>query len=459
LAALATLVVTGALFLPTAVPASATNSATTTTATASASTSPPRYATNGLWVTDAQGRDLFLRGVDVSAAEYTPTDQALPWGPADFVAMRAAGVTVVRLPIAWALIEPAPGHFDQAAIDRAVQIVDWAGAAGLRVVLDMHQYLWTACFGGLGIPTWAVPNCPAAPPTNLVQQEADILIAENAFWKSPALQADFAQAWVRVARAVGQPYFLLGYDLLNEPGPGLIPNELFEQAYLAPFYRAVGRQLRAVDPGSLLFVEPSILNGLVNGVSQFLGPIGLSRLVYEPHQYGAVSLNPDGIAGLGAFDLFGPAQFLPDLTLDVAVAQRMGAAIWLGEWGAINPVGSVRPTNFVEDDLTEQDQFMLGSAYWSYDSSLAGPNAAIGAQLTRVVPDTIAGTPRSIATGTAGLTLTWLSDGGQTLISYPVGCVPVAQVVSGTASTSIVPGDYLAATAPPGRVVTLKVTC
>jgi endoglycosylceramidase len=174
--------------------------------TASAATStPPRYSTNGLWVTDAQGRDLFLRGVDVTGAEDTPTSDPLPYGPADFLAMRAAGATVARIPIAWAMIEPTPGRYDPATIARAVQIVDWAGAAGLRVVLDMHQYLWTGCFGGNGMPRWTVPDCPASPPSSVATQEADVLLAENAFWHSPVLQADFARMWVQVARAVGHP--------------------------------------------------------------------------------------------------------------------------------------------------------------------------------------------------------------------------------------------------------------
>jgi endoglycosylceramidase len=417
----------------------------------------PRYATNGLWVTDAQGRDLFLRGVDVTGAEDTPTSQPLPYGPADFRAMRAAGATVVRLPIAWAMIEPAPGIFDQAAIARAVEIVDWAGAAGLRVVLDMHQYLWSGCFGGNGIPNWAVPDCPATPPTNVAEQEADVLVAQNTFWHSPALQGDFTQAWLRVARALGHPYFLLGYDILNEPGPGLIPNEIFEAQYLAPFYRSVGSALRAVDPGSLLFVEPSVLNGLVNGSSQFLGPLGLSRVVFEPHQYGVVSFNADTM--VGAADVAGPSQFLPDLTIDFAVAKRIGSAIWLGEWGAINPAVSLRPTAYVEDDLTAQDHFLLGSAYWSYDASRRGPNTALGAQMTRLTPDAIAGTPESISTGTSQLTLSWVSDGGQTLLSYPSGCVPHVTMVAGVATMVVLAGDYVGVTAPSGTHATVQVTC
>jgi endoglycosylceramidase len=422
-----------------------------------ASAPPARYGTSGLWITDALGRDLFLRGVDVSGAEDTPTADPLPYDAADFVAMRAAGVTVVRLPIAWALLEPTPGHIDPAALARAVQIVHWAGAAGLHVVLDMHQYLWAPCLGGNGMPNWAVPDCPSTPPTNVATQELYDLVAQNAFWHSPTLQADFARVWVQVAQAVGQPSYLLGYDILNEPGPGLIPNEIFEEDYLAPFYRAVGTQLRQVDPGSLLFVEPSVLNGLVNGSSQFLGPIGLSRLVYEPHQYGVVSLNAD--TSIGVVDLAGPLQFLPDLTLDFAIARRIGSAIWLGEWGAINPAVSLRATNYVIDDLSEQDQFMLGSSYWSYDSSLSGSNVAIGDQLRRITPFAIAGTPVAISTGTALMTLSWRSSGGQTLVSYPSACSPVATVTKGRAEVVVLPGDYLGVTAPNGQSTGLRVIC
>jgi hypothetical protein len=417
----------------------------------------PRYSTNGLWITDAQGRDLFLRGVDVSGAEYTPTNQVLPYDEADFATMRADGATVVRIPIAWAMIEPTPGHFDQTAINRAVQIVDWAGNAGLKVVLDMHQYIWASCFGGLGMPLWTIPNCPSTPPTNVALQEADVLVAQNAFWHSTVLQSDFARAWVQVAKAVDHPNFLLGYDILNEPGPGLIPNEVFEEDYLAPFYRNVGSQLRQVDPGALLFVEPSDLNGLVNGTSQFLTPIGLPRLVYEPHQYGAVSFNVD--ATVGVFDVAGPAQFVPDLFLDFLVAKRINAAIWLGEWGAINPAVSYQPYAYVDDDLTEQDAFMLGSAYWSFDSSLSGPDKAIGAELTRITPYAIAGTPTSIVTGTQSMTLSWHSDGGETLVSYPAACDIAIRVTGGTAAVTPEANYFLGVTMPSGSNATLHVYC
>jgi endoglycosylceramidase len=422
-------------------------------ASAAARPPAPAFRTHGLWIQDQQGRDLFLRGFDLTGGEDTPTTSLLPYGPATFSAIRDAGASVVRLPIAWALIEPTPGHIDPLALARARQIVQWASAAGLKIVLDMHQYLWAPCFGGNGIPDWAVPNCPSSPPTSIVGQEADDLIAENAFWHSPSLQADFAGAWVAVARAVGDPPGLLGYDLLNEPGPGLIPNELFETDYLAPFYRMVGSRLRALHEAPLLFVEPSILNGLVNGSSQFLGPIGLPDLVYEPHQYGAVSFNADSAVGVA--DLAGPPQFLADLTIDQNVASRIGAALWLGEWGAINPVVSLRPDNYVDDDLDAQDLFLMGSAYWSFDSSAA--NAPIMTELTRIAPAAIGGTPIAISTGSA-LTMTWRSDGAPTLIDLPIPCHATVEV-SGGPSTSSVETGSVTISAARDEVLTARAAC
>jgi endoglycosylceramidase len=404
----------------------------------------PAFTTSGLWVLDTQGRHLYPRGFDVSGAEYTPTDAPLPYGPGAFRAIRASGATVVRIPIAWALIEPSPGYFDPAALARAQQVVQWAGNAGLDVVLDMHQYLWSSCLGGLGMPRWAVPNCPDKPPSNPLQQEADIAVAANAFWTNSSLQAQFTQAWTAVARAVGRPSYLIGYDIFNEPYPGLTPMEVFEAHYLTAFYRTVGSALRRVNPDALLYVEPSILNGVVNGSSQFLGPIGLPGVVYEPHQYGVASENTDGIGGVGAIDLGGPTQFAYDLEVDRLVAARMGAALWLGEWGALNASNdNYQAYSYVNDDLAAQDALLVPSAYWSYDV-LSPQNAGLGlaGAFRRAEPWAIAGTPLAIATGTAGSSLRYLSDGGRTLVSLPSGCGPSVSFTSGRAAVSV-SGNWL----------------
>jgi hypothetical protein len=57
------------------------------------------------------------------------------------------------------------------------------------------------------------------------------------------------------------------------------------------------------------------------------------------------------------------------------------------------------------------------------------------------------------------MTLSWRSDGGQTLISYPAQCSPQTSVPKGTASVEQLAGDYLGVTAAAGAVVTIAVTC
>src|SRR5581483_12294057 len=98
-------------------------------AAASARAAKSGYHTDGLWVLDGEGRHLVLRGVNVSGGEFTPTGKPLAWGPEEFVHLKQLGFNVVRLPIAWANIEPTKGHYDAAAIQRAHDIVQWAGQA------------------------------------------------------------------------------------------------------------------------------------------------------------------------------------------------------------------------------------------------------------------------------------------------------------------------------------------
>jgi endoglycosylceramidase len=422
----------------------------------------PRFATDGLWMVDSKGRELFLRGFDVTGAEDTPTDKALTFGPADFQAMRAAGTTVVRLPIAWAMIEPVRGHFDTAALARARQMVEWAREAGLLAVLDMHQWLWSSCFGGNGMPAWAVPGCPASPPTDPAVQLIDIEDAAQYFWDSPGLQSEFAQAWVHVVRTVGAPANLLGYDILNEPQPGDIPPEFFEAHYLAPFYQSVGVRLRAVDPGGLLFVEPSAVNGEVNGSSQILGPIGLTRVVYQPHQYGLDSFNADGGGGLGVGDFAGPSQFSADMAADDAVARRMGAAVWLGEWGAlVESDTSIQADAWIRDDLSAQDSAQLGSAYWSWNGQADGAKTqpAVLAELTRITPMAVGGSLDKIVTSTHSTALTWSSSGKSTIVSVPASCTPVVSVVAGKAWVTGRSSGWLAVKAPAGDTADITVSC
>ena len=414
---------------------------------------PPRFSTKGLAITDAGGRTLLLRGVDVMGAEYTPTNQPLPYDASDFAKIRATGATVVRLPIAWANVEPQRGHYDPAALDRARQIVADAGAAGLLVVLDMHQWNWSPCYGGNGMPEWAVNPCPHMTSASTAGLAIETP-AETAFWTSKDLQAAFANAWVAVARAVGSPPNLLGYDLLNEPPVGLIPPGVFENAVLKPFYQRVAASLRAVDPGGLIFVEPTI-SDFANRFTMV--GLGIDRAVYSPHLYGD-SFND---AQNQAADLAGPTQFVPDLALGAQEAKNIGAALWPGEWGALDPHDPIgyKEVDYARDMLHAQDSFQVGSAYWTYNRTAPSWDPLIAAVFTRPSAFAVAGSLLTVTSDEHHLHLQWCSDGGTTRISVPATWTAPSVVTTGpVTSTATTDAGFLDFTAPRGATVAVDVS-
>jgi hypothetical protein len=418
---------------------------------AHANVPPPRFSTDGRWIVDASGRKLVLRGLDVMGAEFTPTAAPLPFSGADFATIRAMGATVVRIPIAWANIEPTRGRYDPAALARAHDVVAAAGAAGLLVVLDMHQWHWSPCYGGNGMPEWATSPCPYTPATT--QSVVEEAIPESAFWRSADLQSRFADAWAAVVTAVGAPPYLLGYDLLNEPPNGTIPPAVFERSYLVPLYRKVAARIRAIDPGGLIVVEPPLSASITRSV---MPPLHIDRAVYSTHLY-ADSLND---AAGRAGDVAGPAQFAPELDLGAAEAARVGAAFWPGEWGNLDETQTVgyHELQYAEDMLAAQYTAMVGSAYWTFWNGFPF-TTPVRQILTRPSVFAVAGTPVRFSGTETALSLRWVAGGGGvTTISVPASwTAPAVTVDAGVVTVARRPG-WVDLSAPPGSTVAVTIT-
>src|SRR5690348_12128439 len=111
--------------------------------------------TEGLdWVTtrdnrmiDSAGRTVLLRGFNVDSlledgvrkADLTETDAAL---------MESSGVTAVRIPFSWALLEPVRGSIDSTYLDRIDAAVDLLARHRIRSILALHIRDWSAHYGG-----------------------------------------------------------------------------------------------------------------------------------------------------------------------------------------------------------------------------------------------------------------------------------------------------------------------
>jgi len=75
--------------------------------------------------------------------------------PADVQLLRDIGLNAYRLSVEWARIEPEPGRFDQAAIDRYRRLIEALRAAGIEPLVTLHHFTnpqWLAERGGWSDP-------------------------------------------------------------------------------------------------------------------------------------------------------------------------------------------------------------------------------------------------------------------------------------------------------------------
>jgi endoglycosylceramidase len=249
---------------------------------------------------DAEGRTVLLHGVnarvegvfDDALPDGTLTIGAIPaFGADDAAAMRAMGFDALRLPIHWSLLEPTEtGGFDDGYLDAVARVVDVCGAAGVLVVVDVHQDGYTKFIGDDGAPLWA--TIPAPPPRDATDPNRDISTAAmDAFDTllgsapgSPALQARFAAMLSHVAARFAGDAAVVGFEVLNEP--------LAEQADLDRFHRTMIAAAHGAAPKKLVFFEPSATRNVLD-----TGPLGSGSLgagsVYAPHVYTRVFVGGD----------------------------------------------------------------------------------------------------------------------------------------------------------------------
>jgi endoglycosylceramidase len=362
----------------------------------------PPLASDGTWVRDRESRVVLLRGLNYSGLEFGNL-VGRPRGPeeADFAQMAGFGINAIRLPIAWAYVEPAPNAYDDAYLaDNVDPIVDWAARHGLWVVLDMHQYLWSPCTGGNGVPAWTCEG--RGYPATL----DGAYRAQTDFWAG-ALAPDgrrlvdhLLDVWERVARRYAGSETVVALDLFNEPGDRA-HQATFERDSLYPFYREAIARIRAAGATQLIALEPPITRNI--GVRARPEPVGDENLIFAPHLYTTTF-------GLPNLKYTGDREAVTrDYAQTVAEAAEQGGVPWIGEYGGITDVagGYLDATErFLADSLAEQDRLLIGSAWWAYFPSDNGfsivdadgvPKGRLADILTRPWARRIGGVPIAMA--------------------------------------------------------------
>ncbi|URM93315.1 glycoside hydrolase family 5 protein [Actinomadura madurae] len=344
-------------------------------------------------IVDSQDRTVLLRGTNVNQlVDYAVNDPALPTVVPltrdDFAQMATLGFTVVRLNVSWSALEPRPGAFATGYVAKIRKAVRDAADHGMYTVLDMHQDAWGRAVGTPpdatcppfmqrargwdGAPAWAtltggVTTCTLGGIREV--SPAVALAFQNFYDDKDGVQSHLVRTWARLASALAREPGVAGYDLLNEPNPGLRPPGA-AAAQLGRFYGRAIAAIRAAEdaagaPRRLMIVEPSALWSAF-GIDALPPREALrdDRLVFSPHLYNeSITLENSGAL----------ISIERGFALARAAADHYGAALWSGEWGWFGDPGTDGPK--VVRYAAAEDAHRAGGAWWVWRQACGDPHS------------------------------------------------------------------------------------
>jgi endoglycosylceramidase len=388
---------------------------------------PPAGSTDGLtttgsWLTDSDGRVVILHGVNevYKVPPYTPAGGGFNDADAAFLAQN--GVNAVRVGILWEGVEPQPGVIDSDYLNSIKQTVQTLADHGIVSLLDMHQDLYSDHISGEGdgAPAWAVdtgglPSINAGFPFTYPLSPAENH-AWDAFWSNGTVQDgvrlenSYAQMWEAVANYFNSNPNVIGYEIMNEPWPGsqwlstVLGSPAFGAQTLTPFYNQVDAAIRAVDPTTPVFFEPSTLTGNLP-VPTHLGTVDDPNSVYAFHDYCTTTA------------LFGDTDLGCSLWEKLIQGDAAAYAKSHDIPAMITEFGNTTNTGSITDTLNAADKHGFGWLYWDYsplvvhdlDQPPTGDNVdtAVVTTLAQPYPQAVSGIPDS-----------WSFDSGTFHFSY-----------------------------------------
>jgi len=373
----------------------------------------PPECSGGPYVTDEQCGALVLHGCNFDGSAKGAS--GLPaLGRED--ALRLAGqwgFNFVRYLIFWARIEPEPGRYDDAYLDRVRERLDWMHEAGIRVVLDMHQDLWGP---GVrqdgetsdGAPPWAtitdgMPHIPFSQwlgGWGFDYLSPDVTRAFDNFWDydgpHPELQDHYAAMWAHVAARFRDHPALLGYNPMNEPwqGSDLLRAREFDEGKFTDFTQRMIDAIRTVDTEHWVFYEPCAFGpnqGFPSHMGRLVDPReGVPRLAYFPHLY------PLTVELAGGYDRSTDPTLALWAEARTGESRRQAAPLLLGEWSMLRWHGLEDRVMFFDDVLRMLERVTAGWAYWDCSFFFHEPfPEQVLPRIARPYPRRIAGLPVS----------------------------------------------------------------
>ena len=279
---------------------------------------------------------------------------------------------------------------------------DLARAAGLLVLLDLHQDAYSKEIGEDGAPRWAIVPAPeqllGGPLADLGARRTSgqVLRAFASFFGDGAegerLRARYARMATAVARRFRGDAAVLGYEIFNEP--------VAAEPQVLRLNTLVARALREADPGHLIVFEPDSTGRLAtNRSARARERFPVAGSVYAPHTY------PLAFTGTAAQ----LAAFTRDDLRIATESARTEAEFWgtpllVTEWG-YDPRGT-RTADYHRFMQDLQAEYQASEMYWVWKEHSQGSwglheydaatdswreRAEARRMLARVRPEAIAG--------------------------------------------------------------------
>ncbi|WP_435281076.1 cellulase family glycosylhydrolase [Streptomyces koelreuteriae] len=356
--------------------------------------------------TDASGREIVLRGYNVSGETKLAENGGLPFASVadakkSATALRAlGGGNTVRFLLSWAYAEPERGKVDTAYLAAATDQMRAFLDAGIRVYPDFHQDLYSrhlfdadSWYTGDGAPKWAVDagNYPDEScgiclfwGQNITQNEA-VKRASYDFWHNAhgvqdafLATAEKTMTYLRQHLDADRFKGVVGFDPYNEPHASVYDSgqtsRAWEKDVLWPFYEKFRARMDAAgwrDKPAL--VEPNLFwnanldfqkqeGGLLDAGT--LGP----RYVFNTHFY-----DQKAISGVFMWGKAADGQYVNDFRTvrDRAAAARTAAVV--SEFGhpLAGNVSDKAPT-VLKGMYQALDSRLKGADWWS-DPAASGP--------------------------------------------------------------------------------------
>ncbi|HEY1420768.1 MAG TPA: cellulase family glycosylhydrolase [Candidatus Dormibacteraeota bacterium] len=327
---------------------------------------------------------------------------------ADIDAMARLGFNSVRLPLSWSLLEPERGQFSDTYVARIAQVVSWAKADGLYVILDMHQNAYSRYVGPgpnvdlsylSGAPRWATITDGFPSRVFAHQREVNPAVFEAAtnFWYDRGgIQDEYISTVSVLAQRFKDDSTVAGYSLFNEPWPGWNLPPGFDDLLLFPFYRRIIDAITGVRDGlpcwtgffmpaacgypdlgvhdlhHLVFLD----TGLLREVTDFPTHLGLPvssypNVVLAMHAYTHI-YTFDALAGQPADKASYPwGGFDQSYYLAGREARAMNAALFVAEFGN----GQSWDSFDLASQLAEQERHDVGFAFWTWKENGSKANS------------------------------------------------------------------------------------